>query len=124
MAKKDNQLAFNQSVDYANIKALERVRQLSLCRREAAIGSWSDAIEPTKRHAHLCSVLQPHAEGDFFQRQGSGGQQPHCMGHWKEAVYQAAMLDPNLQSELSIGDIVSLCDDLITAHGDGLPKFE
>ena len=60
MAKKDNQLAFNQSVDYANIKALEKVRQLSLCRREAAIGSRSDAIEPTKRRAHLCSVLQPN----------------------------------------------------------------
>ena len=46
------------------------------------------------------------------------------MGHWEEAVYQAAMLDPHLQSELSIDDIVSLCDDLIAAHGDWLPKFE
>lgn len=46
------------------------------------------------------------------------------MGHWKEAVYQAAMLDPHLQSELSIDDIVSLRDDLITAHGDWIPKFE
>ncbi len=42
----------------------------------------------------------------------------------KDYIYQAAMMDPHLQSELSIDDIVSLCDDLIEAHGSWLPKFE
>ncbi|MCM1988671.1 alpha-glucosidase/alpha-galactosidase [Oceanirhabdus seepicola] len=42
----------------------------------------------------------------------------------KEYIYQAAMLDPHTSAELSIADICSLCDDLIEAHGDWLPKFE
>ena len=41
----------------------------------------------------------------------------------KEAVYQAAMLDPHTSSELSIDDIVSLCDDLFEAHRDWLPEY-
>lgn len=41
----------------------------------------------------------------------------------KEAVYQAALLDPHTAAELSIDDIVSMCDDLIEAHGNWLPKF-
>jgi len=41
----------------------------------------------------------------------------------KDYIYQAAMLDPHTASELSIDDIVSLCDDLIEAHGDWMPKF-
>ena len=41
----------------------------------------------------------------------------------KEAVYQAAMLDPHTSSELSIDDIVSLCDDLFEAHKDWLPAY-
>ena len=41
----------------------------------------------------------------------------------KENIYYAAMLDPHTSAELSIDDIVSLCDDLIEAHGDWLPKY-
>ncbi len=41
----------------------------------------------------------------------------------KETIYQAAMLDPLTAAELSIDDIVALCDDLIEAHGDWLPKY-
>ena len=41
----------------------------------------------------------------------------------KDYIYQAAMLDPHTSSELSIDDIVAMCDDLIEAHGDGLPKY-
>lgn len=41
----------------------------------------------------------------------------------RAAVYQAAMLDPHTAAELSIDDIVRLCDDLIEAHGDWLPRF-
>ncbi|MGN0776577.1 MAG: alpha-glucosidase/alpha-galactosidase, partial [Candidatus Ventricola sp.] len=36
-----------------------------------------------------------------------------AMTRKREKIYQAAMMDPHLQSELSIDDIVSLCDDLI-----------
>ena len=42
----------------------------------------------------------------------------------KDAIYQAAMLDPHLQSELSIDDIVSLCDDMIAAHEGWLPEYK
>ena len=41
----------------------------------------------------------------------------------RDVIYQAAMLEPHTSSELSIDEIVSLCDDLIEAHGDYLPKY-
>lgn len=41
----------------------------------------------------------------------------------KDTLYQAAMLDPHTAAELSIDDIVALCDELIEAHGDWLPKL-
>ena len=41
----------------------------------------------------------------------------------KEAVYQAAMLDPHTSSELSIDDIIAMCDDLFEAHKDWMPKY-
>ena len=42
----------------------------------------------------------------------------------KEAVYQAAMLDPHTAAELSLDDIRALCDDLFEAHGDWLPQYK
>lgn len=42
----------------------------------------------------------------------------------REHIYQAAMLDPHTAAELSLDDIVSLCDDLIEAHGNWIPTFE
>lgn len=41
----------------------------------------------------------------------------------KEHIYHAALLDPHTSAELSIDDTVALCDALIEAHGDWLPKF-
>ncbi len=41
----------------------------------------------------------------------------------KEHIYHAAMLDPHTSAELSMDEIVSLCDDLIEAHGNWLPEF-
>jgi alpha-galactosidase len=41
----------------------------------------------------------------------------------REHIYHAAMLDPHTAAELSMDDIVAMCDDLIEAHGDWLPKF-
>ena len=40
-----------------------------------------------------------------------------------DRIYQAAMLDPHTAAELSIDDIVKMCDNLIAAHGDMLPKY-
>ena len=42
----------------------------------------------------------------------------------KDAVYQAAMLDPHTAAELPLDQIRSLCDDLFKAHGDMMPKFK
>jgi len=40
-----------------------------------------------------------------------------------EHIYQAAMLDPHTGSELDIDTIKKMVDELISAHGDYLPKF-
>ena len=34
----------------------------------------------------------------------------------REHIYQAAMLDPHTAAELSIDDIIAMCDELIKAH--------
>lgn len=43
--------------------------------------------------------------------------------HKKNDVYLAAMLDPHTSAELDIDTIIKMCDELIEAHGDYLPKF-
>lgn len=47
-----------------------------------------------------------------------------AMRQKKDYIYQAAMLDPHTASELSMDDIVALCDDMIEAHGDWLPVYK
>ena len=42
----------------------------------------------------------------------------------KEAIYQAAMLDPHTAAELNIDDIVAMCDELIEAHGDYMKMYK
>ncbi|MFT5239149.1 MAG: alpha-galactosidase [Candidatus Promineifilaceae bacterium] len=41
----------------------------------------------------------------------------------KDHVYQAAALDPHTAAELSLDEIRRLCNDLIRAHGDMIPKL-
>jgi alpha-galactosidase len=41
----------------------------------------------------------------------------------REAVDQAAMLDPHTAAELSLDEIHSLVDDLLNAHGDWIPQL-
>lgn len=41
----------------------------------------------------------------------------------KEHIYHAAMLDPHTSAELSIDDIIKLCDEMIKAHGNMLPRY-
>lgn len=42
----------------------------------------------------------------------------------KEDVYRAALLDPLTSQNLTMDETVAMCDELIAAHGDWLPKFE
>ena len=42
----------------------------------------------------------------------------------KKRIYQAAMMDPHMQSELSIDDIVSLRDEMIEAYKGWLPEYK
>jgi alpha-galactosidase len=42
----------------------------------------------------------------------------------KEHIYHAAMLDPHTAAELSMDEIVAMCDEMIEAHGDWLPKYK
>lgn len=41
----------------------------------------------------------------------------------REDIYRAAMLDPHTAAELSIDDIVAMCDELIEAHGDYMKDY-
>ena len=41
----------------------------------------------------------------------------------REHIYQAAMLDPHTAAELTIDEIVALCDDLMEAHRGWLPEY-
>ena len=41
----------------------------------------------------------------------------------KDNIYQAAMMDPHTAAELPVDSIKKMCDDLIKAHGDMLPKY-
>lgn len=42
----------------------------------------------------------------------------------KEHIYQAAMLDPHTAAELSIDDIIAMCDELILAHGEYMADYK
>jgi alpha-galactosidase len=46
-----------------------------------------------------------------------------AMSRSLEGIYHAAYLDPHTSAELSLDEIQRLCDDLIEAHGDMMPKF-
>ncbi len=41
----------------------------------------------------------------------------------RDKIYQAALLDPHTSSELPVDKIIKMCDALIEAHGDMLPKY-
>lgn len=42
----------------------------------------------------------------------------------KETIYQAALLDPHTAAELSMDEIVAMCDELIEAHGDYMSMYQ
>ncbi len=41
----------------------------------------------------------------------------------RESIYQAAMLEPHTAAELSLDDIIKMCDELIDAHGDYMKDY-
>lgn len=41
----------------------------------------------------------------------------------RENIYQAAMLDPHTAAELTVDEIVAMCDELIEAHGDYMKDY-
>ena len=41
----------------------------------------------------------------------------------REDIYRAAMLEPHTAAELSIDDIISMCDEMIDAHGEYMEGF-
>ena len=47
-----------------------------------------------------------------------------AMTRRKEDIYRAAMLEPHTAAELSIDDIVHMCDDLIEAHGEYMAMYK
>jgi len=64
----------------------------------------------------LVGYMQPHViQHELFYRAVTEGRRDH--------VYQAAMFDPLTAATLPLDKIVEMCDELIAAHGDLLPKF-
>lgn len=42
----------------------------------------------------------------------------------REKIYQAAMMDPHTAAELSIDDIISMCDEMIEAHDEYMREYK
>lgn len=41
----------------------------------------------------------------------------------KNDLYMAAMMDPHTAAELSMDDIISMCDEMLAAHKDWMPEY-
>ena len=65
----------------------------------------------------LIAYMQPHvAQHELFIRAAMEGRRDH--------VYQAAMFDPLTAATMSLDAIVEMCDELIAAHGELLPRLD
>jgi alpha-galactosidase len=65
----------------------------------------------------LVGYMNPHiTQYELFIRAALEGRRDH--------VYQACMYDPLTAATLTLDQIVEMCDELIEAHGDLLPKLE
>jgi alpha-galactosidase len=65
----------------------------------------------------LVGYMQPHiVQHELFIRAAMEGRRDH--------VYQACMFDPLTAATLPLDKIVEMCDELILAHGDALPKLD
>ena len=64
----------------------------------------------------LIGYIQPHVtQHELFLRAAAENR--------RDDVYQAVMFDPLTAATLTLDKIVELCDELIAAHGDCLPKL-
>lgn len=65
----------------------------------------------------LIGYIQPHVtQHELFIRAAQEGRRDH--------VYQACMFDPLTAATVTPDKIVEMCDEMIAAHGDLLPKLE
>jgi len=65
----------------------------------------------------LTAYMTPHiAQQELFIQAAMTGRRDH--------VYQAAMFDPLTAATMSLDSIVEMCDELIAAHGDLLPRLD
>jgi alpha-galactosidase len=65
----------------------------------------------------LIGYIQPHViQHELFLRAATENRRDH--------VYQAVMFDPLTAATLTLDKIVELCDELIAAHGDALPRLD
>ena len=65
----------------------------------------------------LIGYMQPHVtQHELFLRAAMEGRRDH--------VYQACMFDPLTAAKLSPDKIVEMCDEMIAAYGNELPKLE
>jgi alpha-galactosidase len=65
----------------------------------------------------LIGYMNPHVtQQELFIRAALEGRRDH--------VYQAAMFDPLTAATLTLDKIVEMCDELIAAHGNLLPKLD
>ena len=65
----------------------------------------------------LIGYMQPHiVQHELFIRAALEGRRDH--------VYQACMFDPLTAATLRLDQIVQMCDELIAAHGELLPRLE
>jgi alpha-galactosidase len=65
----------------------------------------------------LIGYMMPHViQHELFIRAATEGRRDH--------VYQAAMMDPLTAATVPVDKIVEMCDELIEAHGDLLPKLD
>ncbi len=47
-----------------------------------------------------------------------------ALTHKKEHVYHAALLDPHTAAELTIDNIIAMCDEMLEANADFLPEYK
>ncbi len=65
----------------------------------------------------LVGYIQPHViQHELFIRAATEGRRDH--------VYQACMFDPLTAATLSMDRIVEMCDEMIAAYGDELPRLD
>jgi alpha-galactosidase len=65
----------------------------------------------------LIGYMMPHViQHELFIRAATEGRRDH--------IYQAAMMDPLTAATVPVDKIVEMCDELIEAHGDLLPKLD